>query len=144
MFIRDQRYPISDGLIVTTLRTELTALWTAVGLSVGTKLPATKTRRMVTVRDDSGAAEGRVQSRRQGVNVWADDPIDALNMALDVVHIAESVLPGEKLAGSVAIAATSGFVGPQEVDDDVPYVVGTKNLTHYFVSFIADVKAFNA
>lgn len=142
MFIRDQRFPISDGVIVTTLRAALVAKWTATGLTVGTKLPTTtKTRRMVTVRDDSGTAVGRVQPRRQGINVWADDPVDALNIALDVIHIAESALPGVKLAGQVVIAGTSGFVGPQEVDDDVPYVVGNKNLTHYFVSFIADVKA---
>jgi len=140
VFIRDQRYPISDGVIVSTLRSELAADW-ATGLTVGTEFPTNKTRRMVTVRDDSGAAVGRVQPRRQGVNIWADSPVDALNLALDVMHIAESVLPGTKLAGVTIIAGTSGFVGPQKVDDDIPYVVGNKTLTHYFVSFIAATKA---
>lgn len=144
MFIRNQRFPISDGAIVTTLRSALTAKWTATGLTVGTALPVPKTRRMVTVRDDSGSASGRTQPRRQGINIWADDPIDALNMALDVVHIAEALLPGVKVAGVTVITATSGFVGPQQVDDDTPYTVGSKNLTHYFVSFVATIKAASA
>lgn len=144
MFVRSQRFPITDGVIVTTLRTALTAKWGATGLTVGTKLPATKTRRMVTVRDDSGTATGRTQPRRQGINVWADDPVNALDMALDVIHFAEELLPGAKLAGVTIISATSGFVGPQEVSDEVPYIVDGKNLTHYYVAFVATTKALAA
>lgn len=139
MFRRDQRFPISTGPITIALRTALSATAYSAGLSVGAKLPQTLTRRMVTVRDDGGSTAGRIQSRRQGVNVWADNPVDAEKIALEIIHIAESVIPD----GSV-VSGTSGFVGPYEVDDDVPFVVGGKNLTHFFVSFIADVKAYNA
>lgn len=94
---------------------------------------------MVTVRDDGGPTLGRIQSRRHGVNVWADNPVDAEKIALEIIHIAESIIPN-----GVVISGTSGFVGPYEVEDDVPFVVDKKNLTHFFVSFIADVKAYNA
>lgn len=139
MFRRDQRFPISTGVIVAALDTGLVAASWGTGLTVGAKVPKTKTARMVTVRDDSGAVSGRVQSRRQGINVWADSSVDAEKIALEVIHIAEMSLPT-----GATIAATSGFIGPYEVDDDVPYVVGGKTLTHFFVSFIADVKASNA
>lgn len=137
MWRRDQRFPIVSGSILEAFRDGLSAY--SDGLSTGTKVPDTKTRRMVTVRDDGGTAAGRIQPRRQGVNVWADDPVEAEKIALEVIHIAEKVLPD-----GVVIAATSGFVGPLVVDDDVPYIVGGKTLTHYFVSFVADVKASNA
>ena len=144
MFIRDQRFPITDGTIIGTIRTKLIAKWSATGLSTGTKLPAIKTRRMVILRDDSGTAVGRTQPKRQGVNIWADDPIDALNMALDVLHIAEKDLPGVKLSGVTIISATSGFFGPEEITDEPQYVVASKNLTHYYVAFTATAKALAA
>lgn len=137
MWRRDQRFPIVSGTILEKLRSGLSAY--SDGLSTGTKVPEVQTRRMVTVRDDGGNTAGRIQSRRQGVNVWADDAVEAETIALEVLHIAEKALPD-----GVVIAATSGFIGPYEVDDDVPYIVGSKSLTHYFVSFIADVKASNA
>lgn len=137
MFIRDQRFPISTGVIVAAFQAGLAAY--SSGLTVAGKVPATPTRRMVTVRDDGGNTSGRVQSRRQGVNVWADSAVDAATIAFECIHVAELSLPTGQI-----IAATSGFVGPYEVDDDVPYVVGGKSLAHYFFSFVADVKASNA
>jgi hypothetical protein len=141
MWVREQRFPISDGLIVAALRSGLAGTWGSTGtLTVGTKVPATKTRRMVTVRDDSGLAVGRTQPRRQGINVWADSSVDALNLALDAMEICQADLP----IGDV-IAAVDGFTGPFEIDEDVPYTVivssVTKSLTNYYFTFIATVKA---
>lgn len=141
MWVRSQRFPISDGVIVTALRSGLSSTWGTSGtLTVGTKVPATKTRRMVTVRDDSGQAVGRTQPRRQGINVWADSSVDALNLALDAMKVCETVLP----TGSVIVAANQ-FTGPFEIEEDVPYVVlvsgVSKSLIHYYFTFIATVKA---
>jgi hypothetical protein len=141
MLVRSQRFPISDGEIVSALETGLAASWGAAGtLTVRTKLPETKTRRMVTVRDDSGLAVGRTQPRRQGVNVWADTSVDALNLALDAMHICETVLPDGYI-----IAAADRFTGPYEIQDDVPYVVQVSgvstSLIHYYFTFVATVKA---
>lgn len=141
MLVRSQRFPISDGEIVTVLRAGLAGTWGTAGtLTVQTKLPATKTRRMVTVRDDSGLAVGRTQPRRQGINVWADTAVDALNLALDAMHICESDLPDGDI-----ISAADRFTGPYEIDDDVPYVVQvsgvSKSLVHYYFTFVATVKA---
>lgn len=137
MWRRDQRFPIVSGTILEKLRAGLATY--SDDLSTGTKVPEIKTRRMVTVRDDGGTAAGRIQPRRQGVNVWADDPVEAETIALEVIHIAETDLPDGQI-----IARTSGFIGPLMVDDDAPYIVEGNTLTQYFVSFIADVKAFNA
>lgn len=134
--LRSQRFPISDGIIVASLKAGLTTIWGATGLTVQQKLPATKTRRMVTLRDDSGTAVGRTQPRRQGVNVWADSAADAINVALDAIHICQTTLP----TGTV-ISATDQFAGPYEIDDDPQYTVGGKNLTHYYFTFVATVKA---
>ncbi len=141
MWIRSQRFPISDGLIVAALRSGLAGTWGAAGtLTVGTTVPATKTRRMVTVRDDSGLAIGRVQPRRQGINVWADSSVDALNLALDAMKICESALPT-----GVVIVAANQFTGPYLIEEDVPYTVPvsgvTKSLVHYYFTFILSVKA---
>ncbi len=141
MWVRSQRFPISDGLIVAALRSGLAETWGTAGtLTVGTEVPPTKTRRMVTVRDDSGLAVGRTQPRRQGINVWADSSVDALNLALDAMRICESALP----VGDVIVSANQ-FTGPYKIDEDVPYtvVVSTvsKVLTHYYFTFIATVKA---
>ncbi len=141
MWIREQRFPISDGLIVAALRSGLAATWGSIGtLTVGTKVPATKTRRMVTVRDDSGLAVGRTQPRRQGINVWADSSVDALNLALDAMEICQAELP----TGDV-IVAVDGFTGPFEIDEDVPYTAAvsgvTKSLFHFYFTFVCTVKA---
>lgn len=136
MWVRDQRLPISSGSIVGALKAGLTAGGFGANLSGGTKLPTTKTARMFTVRDDSGPVQGRVQRRRQGVNVWAPDPVEAEKMALEGVRICQAVLPG-----SGPIVATSDFAGPFEIPEDTPYVVGGKNLTNYYFSFVCSVVA---
>lgn len=131
MLIADVRFPISDGVLVTGLRSGLSGKWGP--LTVGTQLPATKTRRMVTVRDDSGPQENSVSRRRQGVNVWADSLVDAQNLALDAMAVCR-LLPGG------VIAATTTFSGPYEIEDDPQLTVGNKNLFHYYFVFTAHVK----
>jgi hypothetical protein len=131
------RFPITDGVIVSALRVGLTAKWGATGLTVQPKLPAAtlRTRRMVTVRNDSGPQDGASSRRRYGVNVWADSSADAENIALDAMAILR-LIPGGK-----PITATDGFSGPFEVDDDPQMTVATKNLTHFYFVFTASVKA---
>lgn len=131
-FIRDIRFPISDGVIVTALRVGLAVKWAA-GLFAGTKLPDTKTRRMAIVRNDSGPQDGSSSRRRYGVNIWADSSVDAENMALDAMSICR-LLPGG------IITATDSFSGPFEISDDPQYSVGGKNLTHFYFTFRASVK----
>lgn len=133
-FIADIRFPISDGVIVTALRDGLTAKGWGAGLSGGTKLPSTVTARMFTVRDDSGPQSGRVSARRQGVNLWADTAVDALNMALDGMSICRLLADGSP------IVSVGNFTGPYEIPDDPEYVVSSKSLTHYYFTFVAAVK----
>lgn len=135
-FIRSQLYPISDGVIIAAIKAAFVSKGWGTGLWVATYLPETKTRRMVTVRDDSGTAAGRIQPRRQGINIWSDDLVEAKRMGLEMIRVAEMDLPKGDF-----IATTRGFVGPYEVDDETPFVVSGKSLYHVFVSFIADVKA---
>lgn len=121
-------YPPTTGKLCAVLRAALTAspLAYASGVTVGPELPATKTARMVTVRDDSGPDDGVQTRRRQGVNVWASTPGDAENLALLCMAIFRACPDGKP------ITATDSFSGPFSIADDPPYVVATKNLTHYF------------
>lgn len=140
-FVRSQRLQNSNGVIVNALVEGLEDDWSE-GLSVGTKVPDTKTARMVTVSNGGGPLRGRVSGSAQGVNVWADTELDALSMAMDCMAICQRDLPGARVnTGPVVIAAVRDFSTPAEVDDDVPYIVGGKTLTHYFFGFTADVKA---
>lgn len=133
-FIRAIEFPISDGAVVEALLTGLTADGWGTGLSGGTVTPDTKTRRMFTVRDDSGPQDGRNSRRRQGVNVWADDPVDALNMALDAMKHCRALPNGDP------ITATDTFTGPFEVPTSTPHVVGGKELTNFYFTFRLSVK----
>lgn len=139
MWVREQRFPIVTGPLVSVGRAGLIVRgWSPVTVRARKPVGTTAdplTRRMVTIRDDGGSSSGRTQARRLGVNVWADDPVDAENMALDLVSIFQAAPNG------VVVAATSEFVGPYEVPEDVPLVVGGKNLTHFYFSFRAVVKA---
>lgn len=126
-FISDVEFPISDGVVVAALRAGLIAKGWGSGLTVARKLPDTKTRRMVTVRNDSGPQDEGVSRRRYGFNFWADDSSDAENMALDGMSVLR-LLPGG------IVAATDGFSGPFEVEDDPQYVVAGKNLFHQYAT----------
>lgn len=139
MFIREQRFPILDGAIRDCLETGL-ASWT--DLTVETQLPATHTRRMVTISDDSGPVGGRVQARRYRINVWADaaEPVSAYtsakNLGLDAMHVLEADLPGDD-----GVAAVGGFFGPVDVPDEEPFIVDGAELAHFFFSCVVSVKA---
>lgn len=134
MFIRPIRFPLGDGVIVAALKSALHTKWGATGFTVTPKLPAVNTRRMVTVRDDSGPQDGRNARRRYGINVWADSAEDAKNIALDVLSIAH-VLPD-----GLTVTATDSFTGPYEIEDDPAYVVDGKQLIHYYCAFRASIK----
>lgn len=87
---------------------------------------------MVTVRDDGGSDRDGVERRRHSLNVWADNPVDAENLARDVA------------AGLRAgLAATNIAVLEVEDETDDVLVVAGKNLTHYLVACTIPVRASN-
>lgn len=135
-FVAEVKFPVTDGTIVTAIRTALTVSWST-GLTVQRKLPATLTNRMVTVRNDSGPQD-RQSLRRYGINVWADDSLEAEQIALDAMAGLRS------LAGTGAIAAADQFSGPFEIDDDPPFTVSGESLTHFYFTFRATVRGTRA
>jgi len=128
--VRGIIFPSTTGPLCAVLRTGLTASLLAYssGVTVQPKLPATKTARMVTVRDDSGPDDGVQTRRRYGFNVWADSSVDAENLALLCMAILRGCADGQP------ITATDSFSGPYEIQTDAPYSVGGKDLTNYFFS----------
>jgi len=123
-------FPPTTGKLCAVLRTGLTAspLAYSSGVTVAPEIPATKTARMVTVRDDSGPDDGVQTRRRQGVNVWAVRS-DAESLALLCMAILRGCADGQP------ITRTDSFSGPYQVTDDPRYVVGTTELVHMFFSF---------
>lgn len=136
MLVYNVKFGTTDGLVVTKIRSSLSAF--ASGLTVQRTLPETKTRRMATVRNDSGPENGTLSFRRYGVNVWADSSTDAENMA----HVAMAGL--RTLPGTDSIKSTDSFSGPFEVEEDVPIVVGGKTLTHFYFAFRLAAKGVQA
>lgn len=136
MLVYDVEFGITDGLVVSCVRDSLADF--SSGLTVQRTLPTVKTRRMATVRNDSGPQEGVLSFRRYGVNVWADSSTDAELMA----HAAMSGL--RRLPGTALVKATDSFSGPFEVEDDVPIAVGVKPLTHFYFAFRLVAKAVQA
>ena len=126
MFRFRVRFPITDGVVVSALKGGLTS-WS--GLTVQAKLPATMTKRVVTVRNDSGPNELSRASRRYGINVWADSSVDAENLALDAMAALT------ELADFAPFASVGSFTGPFEINDDVPYTFGNKSMTHFYFAF---------
>lgn len=135
--IFDVGFPITDGAILGELRTGLNAAWGA-GLSVGRKRPETMTRRVVTLRNDSGPQEGVQSFRRYGVNVWADNSLDAEKIALDAMRLCR-LLP----RNIESITLADSFSGPYEIEDDPAYTVADKNLFHFYFAFRVGVKGSN-
>lgn len=123
-------YPPTTGVACAVLRAALTAspLAYSSAVTVGPELPATKTARMVTVRDDSGPDDGVQTRRRYGVNVWARRQ-DAELLALLCMAVLRSCADGKP------ITATDQFSGPYSIADDPSYVVDGDELTHYFFTF---------
>lgn len=124
-------FPSTIGFVVTGTRAFLTARsWTDV--TVQPKLPAAKTAQMVTVRDDGGSERDGIERRRHSLNVWADGPVTAEDLARDVADCARSVLH-----------ATDISITEVEDDTDTALVVGETTLTHYLVAFTLAVRATN-
>ena len=131
MFRFRVRFPISDGEVVAALKAALTG-WS--GLTVQPKLPATMTKRVATVRNDSGPQELSRASRRYGINVWADSSVDAENMALDAM---EGLT---ELADGSPFLSVGSFTGPFEIPDDPAYTFGSTSMTHFYFTFQGTVK----
>lgn len=134
MLIYAVKPPVADGVIVTALRTGLVVAGWGSGLTTQRKLPDPLTRRMVTVRNDGGPA-ARQSLRRYGINVWADDSLEAELIA------GECSLILRRLPGTSPVTATDSFVDPVEIDDDPPFVVGNKNLFHFYFPFRATLRS---
>lgn len=136
MLVYNVSFPITDGILAAALRDGL-ASWE--GLSVVRKLPAdtARTRRMITLRNDSGPQEGIQSRRRYGCNVWADNPVDAENLA----NAAMAVLRG---AADGQITALDSFSGPFEIEDEPPFTVGGVELTHFYFAFRIAVRGVAA
>jgi hypothetical protein len=118
----DVIFPSVVGVVVRGLRAGLP------GVLVQPKLPAVKTARMVTIRDDSGPDDGTQSRRRIGVNVWADSPSGAEDLAL----LAMAVL--RKLPDGKPVTAVDQLSGPFEIFDEGTdvYTVSGKTLIHYY------------
>ena len=125
----DVLFPVTDGAVVTQIRTEL-ASWSS--LVVQRKRPATMPKRLITVRNDSGPAEDVRSLRRYGLNVWADDSLEAEQIALAAMKACRSRMG--------AIVFTDEFSGPFEVEDEPAFTYEGKLLTHFYLTFRATVR----
>ena len=130
-------FPSTVGKVCAVLRTALSTSLYAAELTVQPDLPATKTRRMVTVRDDSGPDDGVQTRRRYGLNFWADSAVDAENMALFCMAVMRSCADGKP------ITLVDQLSGPFRVDDDPVMTVGNKNLSHYFATCRVSARGSN-
>jgi hypothetical protein len=134
-FVYDIEFPISDGTVIAGLKAGLTS-WS--GLSVQRTRPDTMTKRVVTVRNDSGPQEGAQSRRRYGINIFADSSVDAENLALDAMREAR------RLAGIGPITATDQFAGPFEIEEDPEFVFGGVLMAHFYFTFRCSVRGTNA
>ena len=133
MFQFRVRFPISDGAVVLALKGALTS-WT--GLKVQPKLPDVMTKRVITVRNDSGPQELSRASRRYGINVWADNSVEAENLALDAMEGLTA------LANGSPFLSVGSFTGPFEIPDSPAYTFGNASMTHFYFAFQGTVKGF--
>lgn len=132
-------FPSTTGKMCAVLRAGLVAAAVpySSGVTVQPELPAPLTRRMVTVRDDSGPDDGVQSRRRHGFNVWADSPVDAENLALLCMAILRNAADGKP------ITLVDQLSGPYRVPTDTAYVVGGKELTNYFFTARVSVRGSN-
>jgi len=137
--VRNIIFPPTTGKLCAVLRAGLTAAAVpySSGVTVLPELPATKTARMVTVRDDSGPDDGVQSRRRYGFNVWADSSVDAENLALLCMAILRNAADGKP------ITLVDQLSGPYKVPTDAPYAVNGKSLTNYFFTCRVSVRGSN-
>ena len=126
----DVRFPVTDGPITAAIRAALLPSWS--GLIVARKRPAQMPKRLITVRNDSGPALDVRSLRRYGVNVWADNSLDAENLALDAMQACRARM------GPVVF--TEEFSGPYEIEDDPAFTFQGNPLFHYYYAFRAVVR----
>lgn len=132
-------FPSTVGKVCAVLRTGLSGASEAYasGVLVQSELPATKVRRMVTVRDDSGPDDGTQTRRRHGVNVWAENAVNAELLALYCMALMRSCADGKP------ITLVDQLSGPFKVPDDPAYVVGSDTLSHYFFTCRVSARGSN-
>lgn len=104
-------------------------------ISVTRKRPPTMPKRLLTLRDDSGPHRQGTALLDQGVNVWADDPVDAKSICFDAIAALRDI------SGVGNLVTTSDVVGPREVDDEPAFTYQGMPLHHYYFSFAVLVRA---
>lgn len=135
MLVSDIIFPISDGLILARWRARLETNWSD-GLRIDSQKDGEPlARRLVTLRNDSGPQSTSMSQRRYGGNVWADDPVDAEKIALELMNESR-LLP--RTVG--VIKRVDSFNGPFEILDDPQVTAGGALLSHYYFTFRAFVK----
>lgn len=131
MQANDITYPATVGPIVHGMRGYLAPEWS--GVTVTPKRTGQPTAQMVTVRDDGGTGRDGVSRRRHGFNIWANTPVDAQNLAIDVVNGCRKVFRALEVTDPVDVTD----------DTDTRTLVDGKPLTHLFVSAVIPVRALN-
>lgn len=134
----DVLFPIATGPVIAGLKTFLAGRVEAYAddVTFGTKLPATKTLRMVTVRDDGGPAEGTLERRQIGFNVWAESRLNA-------ELLARLLMGGVRtLPDGAPITSVDNLSGPFEVTDEQTdlLVVGSTTLSHFYFTARVSVR----
>ena len=89
-------------------------------------------KRLVTVRNDGGPASDVRLRRRYGINVWADNSVDAEKIALDAMKACRSPMG--------AVVFTDEFTSPIEIQDEPAYTFNGAPLTHFYFTFRATVR----
>lgn len=118
------------GDIVTHYTTEL-ASW---GATVQGKRPDLMPKRLVTVADAGGRQSVGTRLATMIGNVWADDMVDAWNLA------SATITASRTLPGVGDIRAVSEIVGPIEVEDAPTFTFEGAPLAHFYFTFTALVK----
>lgn len=136
MFVRDQIFPATDGVVRSTLAVGL-ASWA--GLTTETQIPDIMTRRVIAVSSVGGPIRNGQLLNGYGVNVWAETRTDAQNLAIDAMSVCGGSLPGVS-----TVAAVRDLIGPREIQDDTAFVFNGQPMAHYYFSFTSVERAINA
>lgn len=120
-------HPVLTGALVGLLRAGFQTAGQAYSsnVTVADRKPRPTPRRLVTVRDDGGPDDTVFSVRRIGVNVWADDPVDAEKLAL----LAGAIL---RSANDDVVVHVDQISSPVRIDDETAETVAGKNLTHFY------------
>lgn len=131
MFYAPSEIPLVTGDVLAHYRSALDS-W---GVTCVETRPETMPKRLLTVRDDGGPAGVTSAVLRLGVNVWADNKVDAAKLARDAVTASWG------LRGVGSIKTVSDMTAPSEVDDEPQFTFQGNPLYHYFFTFRVVVKA---